>query len=307
MVIDLHCHSLHSDGTDAPGGLALLGDQARLTALCLTDHDTLDGIPAFLAMQPQVKVRLLVGTELSCRFLGQSLHVLGLLVDPSDARFQSRLVELRARREDRNRRMLVRLAELGCPITLEDVQAQADSPLLSRVHFAKALATRGFVRRPPEAFERLIGDDCPGFVPREELSPSEASLWIREAGGVPVVAHPGRFAQGAFHWDEAMADLQRQGLEGLEGYYGEYRAAEQKYFVALGARLGMVGRPAGPGRPPAPPGGPAKAGCTPLGRGSLAPQSRSNVLDRSASADRLDIQRRSCPTGSSWWRTTPSM
>ena len=240
MVIDLHCHSLHSDGTDAPGGLALLGDQARLTALCLTDHDTLDGIPAFLAMQPQVKVRLLVGTELSCRFLGQSLHVLGLRVDPSDARFQSRLVELRARREDRNRRMLVRLAELGCPITLEDVQAQADSPLLSRVHFAKALATRGFVRRPPEAFERLIGDDCPGFVPREELSPSEASLWIREAGGVPVVAHPGRFAQGAFHWDEAMADLQRQGLEGLEGYYGEYRAAEQKYFVALGARLGMV-------------------------------------------------------------------
>ncbi len=221
-MIDLHSHSLHSDGTDTPEGLALLGDEVRLSALCLTDHDTLGGIPAFLAMQPRVKVRLLVGTELSCQFLGQSLHVLGLLVDPSDARFQSRLEELRGRREDRNRRMLVRLAELGCPLTLEDVQAQADSPLLSRVHFAKALAARGFVRRPPEAFERLIGDDCPGFVPREELSPSEAARWIREAGGVPVVAHPGRFARGGFHWDEAMADLQRQGLEGLEGYYGEY-------------------------------------------------------------------------------------
>lgn len=218
----------------------MLGEDARLSALCLTDHDTLGGIPAFLAMQPRVKVRLMVGTELSCRFLGHSLHVLGLLVNPADAIFQARLENLRGRREDRNRRMILRLAELGCPITLEDVQAHAETPLLSRVHFAKALATRGFVRRAPEAFERLIGDDCPGFVPRDELSPAEAAQWIREAGGVPVVAHPGRFIRGGFRWDEAMADLQRQGLEGLEGYYGEYRAAEQKYFVTLAAKLGMV-------------------------------------------------------------------
>ena len=239
-MIDLHCHTLHSDGTDTPERLALLGDEAGLTALCLTDHDTLGGIPEFLAMQPRVKMRLLVGTELSCRFLGRSLHVLGLLVNPADARFQTRLEELRGRRDDRNRRMITRLGELGCPITYEDVQAQADTPLLSRVHFAKALAARGFVRRAPEAFERLIGDDCPGFVSREELSPAEASRWIREAGGVPVVAHPGRFAGSGFRWDEAMRDLQHEGLEGLEGYYGEYRAAEQKYFVALGQRLGMV-------------------------------------------------------------------
>jgi 3',5'-nucleoside bisphosphate phosphatase len=240
IVIDLHCHSLHSDGTDTPAGLALLGEESRLTALCLTDHDTLDGAAAFLAMQPRVRVRLLVGTELSCRFLGQSLHVLGLLVDPADARFLARLEELRNRREDRNRRMLARLTELGFPLTREEVQVQADTPLLSRVHFAKALAAKGYVRRAPEAFERLIGDDCPGFVPREELGPSEAALWIREAGGVPVVAHPGRFAGGGFRWDEAMAQLQRQGLEGLEGYYGEYKAAEQKYFVSLAARLGLV-------------------------------------------------------------------
>ena len=94
--------------------------------------------------------------------------------------------------------------------------------------------------RPPEAFERLIGDDCPGYVPRRELTPAEAARWIREAGGVPVVAHPGRFGGRGFRWDDAMADLQRQGLEGLEGYYGEYRANEQAYFTALARRLGMV-------------------------------------------------------------------
>lgn len=239
-MIDLHCHTLHSDGTDAPERLALLADEAKLTALCLTDHDTLGGIPDFLSQQPKVKVRLLVGTELSCRFLGRSLHVLGLLVDPADAQFQGRLADLRGRREDRNRRMAVRLTDLGFPLTLEEVQAEAETPLLSRVHFARALAAKGHVRRPQEAFERLIGDDGPGFVPREELSPAEAARWIREAGGVPVVAHPGRFAGGSFRWDEAMRDLQREGLEGLEGYYGEYRAAEQRYFVELGKRLGMI-------------------------------------------------------------------
>ncbi len=239
-MIDLHCHSLHSDGTDTPEVVALLGEACGLTALCLTDHDTLGGIPAFLASQPSVKVRLLAGIELSCRFLGRSLHVLGLLVDPGDSRFQTRLVELRERREDRNHRMLHRLAELGCPLSREEVQAHADSPLLSRVHIAHALAAKGFVRRPEEAFARLIGDEGPAFVPREELSPAEAAHWIREAGGVPVVAHPGRFAGGAFSWDDAMGDLQREGLEGLEGYYGEYRAAEQRYFVGLAKRLGMV-------------------------------------------------------------------
>lgn len=239
-MIDLHCHTLYSDGTDTAERLALLGDQMGLEALCLTDHDTLAGIPSFLAMQPQVKTRLLVGTELSCKFLGRSLHVLGLLVNPEDAAFQARLEDLRRRREDRNDRMIARLTELGFPITREEIQAQADSPLLSRVHFAKALAKRGHVRRPEEAFERLIGDDGPGFVPREELSPSEAARWIREAGGVPIVAHPGRFAGGKFRWDEAMADLQRQGLEGLEAYYGEYRGAEQRYFLDLAKRLGMI-------------------------------------------------------------------
>lgn len=239
-MIDLHCHTLHSDGTDTPERLALLAEEARLAALCLTDHDTLGGIPEFLAQQPNVRVRLLVGTELSCRFLGRSLHVLGLLVDPLDEQFQSRLAELRTRRDDRNERMVLRLAEVGCPVTLEEVQAHAETPLLSRVHFAKALAVRGYVRRPQEAFERLIGDDGPAFVPREELSPAEAARWIREAGGVPVVAHPGRFAGSSFRWDDAMRDLQREGIEGLEGYYGEYRAAEQRYFVSLAKRLGMV-------------------------------------------------------------------
>ncbi len=222
-----------------------MADAVGLSALALTDHDTVDGIAAFLAMQPLVKARLLVGTELSCRFLDRSLHVLGLLVNPNDAVFVTRLAELRKRRDDRNRRMIAKLQELGFRIDMADVEAQApDQPgrayLISRVHFAKALAAKGIVNHPQQAFESLLNDGGRAWVPMEELEPNEAARWIREAGGVPVVAHPGRFAGGAFVWDEAMKDLRDQGMEGLEAYYGEYAAAQQRSFTTLATKLGMA-------------------------------------------------------------------
>ncbi|MBS1784819.1 MAG: PHP domain-containing protein [Acidobacteria bacterium] len=244
-MIDLHCHSLYSDGTDTPEALARMGDGIGLSALALTDHDTLEGLPAFLAMQPQVKTRLLAGTEVSCRFLGRSLHVLGLLVNHEDTRFAERLAELRTRRDDRNRRMIAKLQELGCRIEMADVEAEApDQPgrayLISRVHFAKALASKGIVNHPQQAFESLLCDGGRAWVPMDELEPATAARWIREAGGVPVVAHPGRFAGGAFVWDEAMKELRDLGMEGLEAYYGEYAEAQQKSFKALAAKLGMA-------------------------------------------------------------------
>lgn len=239
-MIDLHFHSHYSDGTDAPEDLATMGDALGLSAMALTDHDTVDGLARFLAMQPHVRTRLLPGTELSCTYLGRSLHVLGLLVDPEDATFQARLQELRGRRQDRNVRLVARLNELGIALTMADVQAQADSPLLSRVHVAMALRALGVVHSTDDAFKRLIGDGCPGYVPRQELSPREAVLWIREAGGVPIVAHPGRFAGRAFRWDEAMAELRDLGMAGFESVYGEYGPEEQAYFRGLAARLGML-------------------------------------------------------------------
>jgi predicted metal-dependent phosphoesterase TrpH len=239
-VIDFHFHSLFSDGTDAPESLALMAEEAGLTAACLTDHDTLDGIPRFLAMQPHVKVKLLAGTELSCKFLGRSLHMLGLLVDPADATFQARLKDLRERRDDRNLRMVKRLKEVGAPLEMEDVQAQADSPLISRMHFALALKAKGHVARAQEAFERLIGDGGPAFVEREELEPEVAARWIREAGGIPIVAHPGRFYRGEFDWREPMAELQRRGVAGFEAYYGEYQPTQQHHFLRLSEKLHMA-------------------------------------------------------------------
>jgi predicted metal-dependent phosphoesterase TrpH len=239
-MIDLHTHSIYSDGTDTPEQLALAGGALGLTALALTDHDTVEGLERFLSQQSAVRTRLVPGVELSCSYLGRSFHLLGLCFRPWDQLFQERLAGLRLRRDRRNQKMAERLSALGIHLPLEEARAFAQGGIVSRVHFAQALAARGEVSGPEEAFRRYIGDDGPAHVPFEELSPSEAAGWIRDAGGVAVAAHPGRFAGRSFRWDQAIGDLQAQGVQGLEAYYGDYGPAEQAYFLDLARRTGML-------------------------------------------------------------------
>ena len=239
-MIDLHCHSIFSDGTDDPETLAKLADAAGLKALALTDHDTLDGLPRFLAAQPQVQTRLIPGLELACRFMNMELHILGLFIDPLDPLLQSRIDDMRCRREERNDRMVKRLQSLNIPITLAEIFKLAPTRLVSRVHFAKALVNRGAAGSRQDAFSRIIGDGCPGYVPFRTLTPVEAAQWITEAGGAAILAHPGRTAVRGFRWEEAMLELKRQGIVGFEAYYGEYGPSEQRYFCELAQKLDMV-------------------------------------------------------------------
>lgn len=239
-MIDLHCHSYFSDGTDAPANLVRMGDDLGLKALALTDHDTLDGLPEFLACQPQTRTRLIPGIELSCRYLGMELHLLGLFLDLSRPSLHDRIQELKQRRVDRNTQMLARLQSLGLRIEWEDVTVYAGSDLVSRAHFARALHRLGHAGSPQDAFQRLLGEHCPGYVPFQDLGPAEACAWVREAGGVTVVAHPGRSVGRNFRWEEAMADLKGMGVSGLESYYADYSSREERYFLALARDLGMA-------------------------------------------------------------------
>jgi predicted metal-dependent phosphoesterase TrpH len=239
-VIDLHAHSIFSDGSDSPEELARAADACGLAALALTDHDTLGGLDRFLAQQPRTSARLVPGIELSCRFMGRPLHVLGLLFDPRDPALVERVADMGRRRQERNRAMLERLQARGVALAWEDVTAEAPTPLVSRTHFARALVRRRAAGSHQDAFHRFIGDDAPCFVPFRELTPREAARWVREAGGVAVVAHPGRSFPRNFRWDDAMRDLRDQGMQGFEAYYPDYGPNEQRNFLELAARLGMV-------------------------------------------------------------------
>lgn len=239
-MIDFHTHSTFSDGTDTPERLVELGEAIGLRALALTDHDTVEGLDRFLACQPRTPTRLVPGIELSCRFLDRELHMLGLFVDPADARFRERLEQLRRRREARNAKMVRRLAESGRPVDLDRVRNLAPGGLVTRTHFAQALVEGGHARTPREAFHRFLAEGASGHVAMEPLSPREAATWIREAGGVAAVAHPGRFAEGRFVWDEALADLKAQGVQALEAYYADHAPHQERHFLDLAQRTGLA-------------------------------------------------------------------
>ncbi len=239
-MIDLHTHSVFSDGTETPAALVQQADALGLTALALTDHDTLDGLESFLACQSTTSVRLVPGIELSCRFLDMELHILGLFLEPTDLQLQARVVGLRNRRMERNLAILARLDALGIHLDWKDVASSATTDLVSRAHIARTLVRLGHVHHVQEAFQRFLGEGAAAYVPFRELTPGEAARWIREAGGVPVVAHPGRTAHRHMPWDDAMYELKRLGLGGLEAYYSDYGPTEERYFVGLAQRLGMA-------------------------------------------------------------------
>jgi predicted metal-dependent phosphoesterase TrpH len=239
-VIDLHCHSIFSDGTDSPEALALAADAAGLKALALTDHDTLAGLERFMAQQPRVATLLVPGIELSCTFMGRSLHMLGLFLDFHHPLLVERVAFMRRQRLERNQAMVARLQARGVRITMADLAAEAPTDLISRTHFAKVLVRGGAAGSPDDAFRRLIGDGGPCHVPFPELAPLEAVRWIRAAGGVALVAHPGRGFPRGFRWDAAMLELKRQGVQGFEAYYPDYGPLEQSYFLALAGTLDLV-------------------------------------------------------------------
>jgi len=241
-MIDLHCHSNCSDGTDSPDVLAGLADLVGLKAVALTDHDTLAGLDCFLGQQHCVSAHLIAGIELSCVFSGQELHVLGLFIEHGDPIFQQRVDSLGKRRQRRNAKILEKLRHFDISIC-PDAYFEAEQGILTRAHIAEMLINEGHADTKAEVFHKYLGEGGLAYVPFEHLSPETAFSWIKEAGGTSVIAHParfGRFARSQFIWDRAMEDLRDMGAQGIEAYYSEHSQAETAYFLGLCNTLGMA-------------------------------------------------------------------
>ena len=239
-MIDLHCHSLCSDGSDPPEALPAMAEQMDLKALALTDHDTLDGLDRFIDQQSSVSTRLIPGIELSCEFAGRDLHVLGLFINHRDAVFQERIQSIRLRRQRRNAQIFQKLKSLKIEIHPEDYIEREQVELITRAHIADMLKKTGHAATRAEAFQKYLGEEGIAYVPFEFLSPGEAFKWIREAKGLPVIAHPGRFSGGFFMWEAAMTDLRDQGACGIETYYSDHSDSETAYFLRLCEALNMI-------------------------------------------------------------------
>jgi predicted metal-dependent phosphoesterase TrpH len=237
--IDLHCHSTASDGTRPPAEVMRRARAAGLDVVALTDHDTFAGHEeARRALPPGLS--LLPGMELSCRFGGHSVHLLGYLTDPGHPELAAECEAIRSDRVRRAQAMVERLRALGVPVTWEQVTAIAQGTV-GRPHIARAMVAAGAISEPAQAF---TGDWlAPGgraYVSRYALPPQRAVELVRAAGGVAVLAHPGVPARGWAVPDELIAALAGAGLGGLEVDHPDQDRRQRDRLRALARDLGLV-------------------------------------------------------------------
>ncbi len=218
--IDLHVHSTVSDGTFTPTELVAEAKRCNLSAFALTDHDTVRGFEEAKKASEGSGIEVIPGVEISAAYKKKDIHILGLLIDPNYEPLKRSLDAALLERDQRNAKMAQNLAAGGLDIDIERLTA-AFSPgtVLTRAHFAKFLLETKQIKSMNEAFEHYLNADGPYYVPREYISPENAIKLIKQAGGIPVLAHPLVYHLPEEELDALIARLKDAGLEGLEVFY----------------------------------------------------------------------------------------
>lgn len=246
--IDLHTHSTRSDGTLTPSELIRYAAQKGLAAIALTDHDTIDGIEEAVQAARELRSEdpdalvpeVIPGVELSTEYKGKDIHIVGLFIDWQNSEFADRLRGFADARIYRNRKMCGLLTEHGCPVSYEDLEAAFPDTVITRAHFAQYLLDRGMIASIDEAFRKLIGDDCPCFVPREKITPHDAVRFLLRFGGVPILAHPLQYKMSDAEFDTLVASLTGLGLDGIEVYYSTHRQADTANLSRIAEKYGLL-------------------------------------------------------------------
>lgn len=244
MRIDLHAHSTASDGTQPPADVVRRAAAAGLDVVALTDHDTVAGHQAAAASLPH-GLTLVPGAEISCEVVDvggarTSLHLLAYLFDPAEPQFAAARERLHADRLRRADDMVVKLRELGAPVTAERVHEIAAGGAVGRPHVARALVEAGVVPDVASAFtDEWIGSGGRAYVDKYALGPIEAIALVRRAGGVAVFAHPGAIKRGAVVPDDIIAAMAAAGLFALEVDHPDHDVPTRERLRALASSLGL--------------------------------------------------------------------
>ncbi len=240
--VDLHLHTTVSDGALRPEELVRAASIAGIQVMAVTDHDSVDGIRDAERAASDLSIQVIPGIEVSAGLDGDDVHVLGYFLDPDDRVLREALSRLQEGRVGQARSMVERLAELGWPLDWDRVMAIAQGGSIGRPHIARALIERGYVGSVDEAFSRFLRRGGPGYVEGQKLLPQEAVSLIKEAGGVPSLAHP--IIVGASDYrldlDRLLPVMVEAGLEGIEAYYKGYTPEVTAFLFGLASRYRLV-------------------------------------------------------------------
>ena len=240
--IDLHTHSTCSDGSFSVRELIDYAHEKELAAIALTDHDTIDGVEEAVSYgkEKYPDLEVIPGIEFSTVNEGKDVHVVGLYIDYTDQKLKDRLATFKNARVERNIKMCKKLTEGGLPISYEELEKAFPDTTITRAHYAKLMLEKGYIKSRQEAFDRYIGDNCPYFVPRENITPEMAIECILENGAVPILAHPVLYHMSDAKLEALVVRLKEIGLKGIEAIYTTYEAYEERQMKELAARQNLL-------------------------------------------------------------------
>jgi hypothetical protein len=231
---DLHLHSTASDGTHTPKEIIEIAKATEVVAVSITDHDNINGYFEAFHFAKEKGVRLIAGVELNTDAYDTEVDILGYFWSPDDQKFIDMLNDRQSNRIDRAKEIVTKLNALGLEISYDRVREIAQRSIC-RPHIIEAMVEKNYVSDQKEAFEKYLGLGKPAFVPHDQLTPKEAIKYILEAGGLPVIAHPGLVGS-----DEVVEKLLQDGAKGLEAYYPMHTEEEITKYIELAHKYDAI-------------------------------------------------------------------
>ncbi len=235
MAIDLHIHSIFSDGTLSPQQIVQVALDKQLTAIAITDHDTISGVVPAQQAATDAELQILPAVEISTTVDGRDVHILGYFIDLQHAGLREKLQAIRDARHQRARQIADKLEKLGISIDFEKLLEEAGPDSIGRPHIARRLVREGHVADSRQAFARYLRRNGSAYVERYRLDPCEAVELVITAGGLPVLAHPA--LDNAEQHVDSLIDC---GLRGIEAYHIIHSAAQTRRYLATAREKGLL-------------------------------------------------------------------
>jgi 3',5'-nucleoside bisphosphate phosphatase len=240
--VDLHCHSTASDGSLPPAEVVRLAVSQGLTALALTDHDTIAGVAEAAAEAVRSNLDFLPGIEISCEYPHPgTMHLLGYGVNPASPVLRDLTTTLLAGRDNRNPKIIAKLNELGIAITMDELRDEAGGKVLGRPHIAAILRRKGYVTTTKQAFDKYLAPGGLAYFDKERLTAKAAIAMVIKCGGLPVLAHPVQLrTSNDAELERIVKDLIDIGLAGIEVIHSDHDEALVQKFTNLAERYNLL-------------------------------------------------------------------
>lgn len=241
LNVDLHCHSNISDGTLAPAAVAARAKANGVDVWALTDHDEIDGIAAARAAATALDLAYVPGVEISITWAGETVHIVGLQIDETNAELVDGLCATRSGREQRAHEIAAQLAAAGIPDAYAGALKYVGNPdLISRTHFARYIQELGVQPDVSSVFRHYLAEGKPGFVPHRWATLTQAVRWICAAGGIAIVAHPGRYKFSELAFAEFFSEFKQLGGTAIEVMTGSHTVEQYATYAKVAKRHGFL-------------------------------------------------------------------